>query len=238
MSGTAHMRRLVRWSAGSLGLAAGVYGACVATAWYGYGDPAPPGLGQADTLLVRFIPEYEVAERHQVRVMASAEIALSAAAETDLQQSPLIRAIFRAREFVLGGSAGTERRPNGLLAEMESLGWRVLATEPGREMVVGAVTQPWLADVVFRGVPGDEFRRFGEPDYVKIAWTLRADPLGPGESIFRTQTRVFTTDVIARSKFRWYWARFSPGIILIRRVLLAHVKQEAERRGRVLRERP
>ena len=212
--------------------------------------PALPPPGTATATLRRLVsgrqtrcsfassPMDEVAERHQVRVMASAEIALSAAAETDLQQSPLIRAIFRAREFVLGGSAGTERRPNGLLAEMESLGWRVLATEPGREMVVGAVTQPWLADVVFRGVPGDEFRK------VRRA-RLRQDCLdAPGGSA--RSRRVDLPDADSRFydgchraiEVSLYWARFSPGIILIRRVLLAHVKQEAERRGRVLRERP
>jgi len=69
---------------------------------------------------------------------------------------------------------------------------------------------------------------------VKIAWTLRADPVGPGESIFRTETRVATTDPKARSRFRWYWSRFSPGIVVIRRVLLSHVKDEAERRARAL----
>jgi hypothetical protein len=67
---------------------------------------------------------------------------------------------------------------------------------------------------------------------VKIAWTLRADPVAESESIFRTETRVTTTDQTARTKFRWYWARFSPGIILIRRVMLGLLKAEAERRSR------
>lgn len=31
--------------------------------------------------------------------------------------------------------------------------------------------------------------------------------------------------------FRWYWARFSPGIILIREISLRLVKKEAERRA-------
>jgi hypothetical protein len=180
------------------------------------------------------MPEYEVAERHQVRVMAPPEVTLSAATETDLQQSGVIRGIFRAREMVLGAQPNAVTRPNGLLAEMKSLGWRVLAEQPGREIVVGAVTQPWLANVVFRGLPPDEFRAFQDPGYVKIVWTLRADPVGPAESIFRTETRVTTTDLTARTKFRWYWARFSPGIVLIRRLLLRNLKKEAEYRARNL----
>jgi hypothetical protein len=144
---------------------------------------------------------------------------------------PPVQAIFRAREIVLGGKADTVPRPRGLLALTKSLGWGVLADVPGREVVMGAVTQPWYADVVFRPLPPDEFAAFNEPDYVKIVWTLRADPTGPHASVFRTETRVVTTDAAARARFRWYWARFSPGIMLIRRLSLGPVRHDAERRA-------
>lgn len=238
MSATRRIRRAVRWTAAGLGLAAGAYGAYVGSAWYRYGHAAPPSGDDVDPLLEQFMPEYEVVERHQVHVMAPAEVTFSAAAEADLQQSMIIRGIFRARELILGAQPDAVSRPKGLLAEMQSLGWRVLAEKPGLEVVVGAVTQPWLANVVFRGLPPDEFRAFQGPDCVKIVWTLRADPVGPAESVFRTETRVATTDPTARRKFRWYWARFSPGIVLIRRVLLEHLKKEAERRAQTRRPGP
>jgi hypothetical protein len=95
---------------------------------------------------------------------------------------------------------------------VKSLGWGVLAETPGREIVFGAVTKPWEANVVFRALPPDEFAAFDEPDYVKIVWNLRADPVGPDESVFRTETRVVTTNPAARTRFRWYWSFFSPGI--------------------------
>jgi hypothetical protein len=107
----------------------------------------------------------------------------------------------------------------------------VLAEVPGREVVVGAVTQPWKANVVFRAVAPDEFAAFDEPDYVKIVWTLRADPIGAAASVFRTETRALATDAAARRAFRRYWAVFSPGIIAIRRMMLGPVKAEAERRA-------
>jgi hypothetical protein len=185
-----------------------------------------------DEFLDTFMPEYDVAERHHVRIAAPPDVALSAAVDADLQQSVIVRGIIKAREWVLGATPDTAGRPKGLLAEVQSMGWRVLAEKPGREIVVGAVTQPWMANVVFRGLDPDEFRAFHEPGYAKIVWTLRADPAGPSESIFRTETRVATTDATARRKFRWYWARFSPGIVLIRRVLLRNLKKEAERRAR------
>ena len=124
-------------------------------------------------------------------------------------------------------------RPQGLLALTQSIGWRVLADAPGREVVVGAVTQPWRANVTFHGLSPDEFAEFNEPGYVKIAWTLRADPITPTESVFRTETRAIATDAAARAKFRRYWSLLSPGIIAIRSLTRQPVKAEAERRARV-----
>jgi hypothetical protein len=43
---------------------------------------------------------------------------------------------------------------------------------------------------------------------------------------------VVATDAAARSKFRWYWARFSPGIVLIRRLSLGPLRRDAERLAR------
>jgi len=107
----------------------------------------------------------------------------------------------------------------------------VLAEEPDREIVMGTVTQPWNPNVVFRPLAPDLFVAFNEPEYVKIAWTLRADPTGPNDSVFRHETRVITTDGVARAKFRMYWSFFSPGIKLIRWLLLKPLRNEAERRA-------
>ena len=153
----------------------------------------------------------------------------------DLQDSAVIRGIFRARELLLGSKPDDRPLPRGLLTQTKALGWGVLAEVPGREIVMGAVTQAWLADVVFRALPPNEFTAFSEPGYVKIAWTLRADAIGPTESVFRTETRAMTTDPTARAKFRWYWSKTSPGVWLIRRMLLGPLKKEAERRAREAR---
>jgi hypothetical protein len=231
MSPTHVTTRAMRWTAGGLGLMVMGYATIVGATWSRYGHLTSANPDECDPLLDQFMPEYDVAERHHVRVAAPAAITLAAAADTDFQQSRIIRAIFKARELVMGTEPDAKTHPKGLLAQTTSLGWRVLAEEPGREVVVGAVSQPWLSNVVFRGLTPEEFRVFHEPGYVKIVWTLRADPVSDTESIFRTETRVMTTDPTARAKFRWYWARFSPGIVLIRRVMLGLLKTDAERRA-------
>jgi hypothetical protein len=204
-------------------------------AWYRYGHagsharPAPP-----DPLLDRFIPVYDVAERHQIRVAAPASITLAAAKEVDLQASPVNRAIVTIRTIPSWLAGEPPRAPSpGLLAETLGMGWGLLAEQPGREVVVGAVTRPWDPVVVFHPLPPEEFAAFREPGYAKIVWTLEAEPLGPNESIVRTETRVLTTDPESRERFRRYWSVFSPGIVIIRYEALRMVKAEAERRARL-----
>ena len=218
----------------ALGVAAAGYAACAGLTWLRYGHPRRSGPGDADQLLDRFMPVYEVVERHRARILAPAHVTLDVAREMDLFHLPLVRAIIKAREIVLGatGEDDADGRPRGLLAEAQALGWSVLAELPGREVAVGAVTKPWEADVTFRSIPAAHFAAFDEPGYVKIAWTLRADPLGPDASIFRTETRALATDRRARARFRRYWAFFAPGIWLIRAISLAPLKAGAEQRAR------
>ena len=272
------MRNALKSAAGALGVLTGAYASYVGMTWLRYGHPAPAGADDVDPLLDQFMPVCEVAERHHIRIAAPAEVTFAAACEQDLMALPVARAIFKAREVLLGSqpakgtaldissepSAGCQsllarfarlgplcgsRRvrnsrnephsgpdsaahPRGLLALTKSLGWGVLAEVPGREVVMGAVTQPWKANVVFRSLPPHEFAAFDEPDYVKIVWTLRADPIGADASIFRTETRAVATDSTARAKFRRYWSFLSPGIILIRWASLNPLRADAERRRR------
>jgi hypothetical protein len=224
-------RRALTWTVGALGLATGAYASYVGMTWLRYGHPAPARSDDADPLLDRFMPVYDVAERHRIRVTAPADITFAAACEQELMALPIVRAIFKAREIVLGSEPDAAVHPRGLLAMTKSIGWGVLAEVPGREVVMGAVTQPWEANVVFRPLLPEAFVAFDEPDYVKIAWTLRADATSPHTSIFRTETRVITTDATAREKFRRYWSFFSAGIGIIRWMSLRPTKREAERRG-------
>lgn len=234
MSSHHRFRSAALWLGGGIVLAAVSYAAYAGLAWLRYGRPTrAAGPENADTLLDRFIPVYEVSERHHVRVAAPAEVTLAAARDMDLLHAPFVRWIFRGRELAMGSRPDDQMRPRELLPLVRSLGWGVLREVPGREVIVGAVTKPWEANVVFRSLPPDEFAAFREPGWVKIVWTLRADPVAPDECVFRTETRVATTDRESRAKFRRYWALASAGIVLIRWMMLEPLKADAERRVRV-----
>jgi hypothetical protein len=225
-------RRRISWAPRTLVTLAGVAGAAyagyVAAAWLRYGRAAKRDA-DSDELLDRFMPVYDIAERHHLGVAAPADITFAASMEMDLEDSPIIRAIFKGREILLGAEPQRDVRPRGLVAMTKELGWGVLAERPNRELVMGAVTQPWKANVTFRSLPPGEFAAFHEPGFVKIVWTLRADEVGANRSIARTERRAQATDPEARRRFRWYWARFSAGIVLIREISIRLIKAEAER---------
>jgi hypothetical protein len=243
MSHHRHDRRnsALKAVAGAFALLAAPYAAYVATTWYRYGRPPAPTWGNGGregSLIERFLPTYEVAERHEVDVAAPAELTMAAARDMDLYRSPVVHAVFAIRTLPSRLRGAPPRMPASLLQETLALGWRILAEVPGREIVVGAVTQPWRAEVEFRGIDPDAFAGFAEPGYAKIVWTLEAIPLGPAASRFRTETRVSTTDPHSRALFRKYWAALSPGILIIRRQSLKLVKADAERRFHASRPEP
>jgi hypothetical protein len=226
---------VAKWCAVGLGVGIASYAAYAGTAWLKYGRPRRSVRSEGDGLLDCFMPRYDIVERHHINVAAPAPITFAAACEFDILQPPLIRTIFKAREVLLGSTPDEVDRPREFLALTKSLGWGVLNETPDQEVIMGAVTQPWKADVVFRALPPGEFAEFHEPDYVKIAWTLRADPAGDGASVFRTETRAVATNAAAWIKFRRYWALASPGIVLIRYLTLGPIRDEAERRARLMR---
>jgi hypothetical protein len=224
--------QIMRVAAGTLGLAAAGYAATSALSWARYGRPPRASGDEDDPMLDRFMPAYEIVERHHITIDAPAAITLAAAGEQDLMSNPVIRTIFMTRALVMGSASDARPLPRQLLPMVRSIGWRVLEENCGREIVVGAVTQPWEADVTFQGMNPDAFAAFNDPGYVKIAWSLRADPVGADRSIFRTETRAIATDPDSRAKFRRYWAFASPGIWLIRRASLRPLKFKAEHRAR------
>jgi len=232
MDGRQVIKNAARGVAATAAIAAAGYGALVVLNRVRYGAVKGSALDAKDSLLDRFIPEPEVLEHYKITIKAPADVVIASAKQLELLKSPVIRAIFRARELALGGTPDTRPHPTTLMEQMQSIGWVVLSERAGREIVFGSVTQPWQAEPVFRSIPPEQFKEFAEPGYVKIAWTLRADPVDERQSVFHTETRVCTTDAPARERFRNYWSFVAPGVELIRLAMLRPLKRAAENRVR------
>lgn len=222
------------------GLAAAGYAGVVAWNRFRYGRVC---RNEAAGLLDRFIPSPEILEHHHIDIAAPADVVMEAARRLTLLDSPVVRAIFKMRELALlgagalakvaGGEPDTREHPGGLLEQARSIGWVVLAERLDREIVLGAATAPWVANPVFRSIPAGEFEAFREPGFVKIIWSLRADPVDSGHTVFHTETRASTTDLEARRRFRRYWSYVAPGVELIRVAMLKAIRKDAERRALV-----
>ena len=218
----------VRCAAATLASAGLAYAAHTAYTWLRYGHAPAPAPEEQDPLLDRFMPRYDIVDRLHVPVKAPADVTLATAERQDLMDAPGVRLIFQVRQFAMGAGLEEKRLPSPLIEQVKALGWGELVRVPGHEVVMGAVTQPWKGDVTFRSIPAEEFAAFREPGYVKIAWTLRADPVDAGSCIYRSETRAIATDEESRRRFRKYWSLVSPGVWSIRRLSAAPMRRQAE----------
>ena len=163
---------------------------------------------------------------------------MEVAAHFDMQSLTFIKVIFWLREKLMRASPYGPRKPQGILEETKSLGWGLLAEQPGRLVVCGATCQPRLANVKFSPLAPGDFTAYAEPDQVKIAWTLETEEIGPATTRFAQETRAVATDEHARLKFRRYWRWARSGIITIRPLMMPAVRREAERRWAAERDDP
>ena len=106
------VRTAAGYLAGGAALAALGYAAFAGAAWTRYGHATRARHPEdEDPLLDRFMPLYDIVERHHVRVAAPASVTQAAAREMQLRDSCVVRAIFKGRELMLGRRSG-RRRPD------------------------------------------------------------------------------------------------------------------------------
>jgi len=227
------MKRIARSSfrlfEAGLGLAGAAYLLYAGFKMLRYGHSSQMARECQSNGFARFIPRSEIHEHHEIVVDAPAEIAFLEACGLDLLRSLPIRAVFKLRGLVLGGSLEHAPPRLGLVEQARAWGWGVLSEIPGQEIVFGAVTQPWLANPVFRALPAEEFAQFNDPGFVKIVWTIRTTKVHSMRSLVSTETLACTTDSLSRAKFRRYWAFVCPGVLLIRLQALRLIRRCAER---------
>jgi hypothetical protein len=167
------------------------------------------------TGLDRVLPEWHFRERHARRVDASPERVFAAVREVTLAEMGVFR--------VLGWLRGIRAPADRPFFELALAGgWQVLAEEPGHELVLGTIGQPWRLRGGER--PGGDFVTFDRPGYAKLAidWCFEG-------GVLSTETRVLLTDAESRRKFRRYWLAIRPWSGLIRHVWLRAIANRAER---------
>jgi hypothetical protein len=102
------------------------------------------------------------------------------------------------------------------------------------EFVVGSVGRFWRRDYGGRPVKAEEFTRFHEPGFAKLAIGFAVRPTPGGGAVLRYEARTTTTDATAERTFRRYWRLIHPGVAVIMARVLRRIKRQAEREGATL----
>ena len=227
----ARTRTVVRWML--LALVAFVLGWLIwaVVSWAGYGRGSRPA--HISDPARQFLPDYEVEELFRANVRAPAPLTFAAAEDMRLDALPVIRGSSARASASWAAELRSPFQPEASSSKCDRWDGKC-SSSPQREIVLGAVTQPWNRDVVFRALSPGEFAAFHSPGFVKIVVMIAASPIDSGTSRLEIGTYVATTDPVARARFRRYWAVFSPGILLIRAIALSAVKSEAEHRYQML----
>jgi hypothetical protein len=192
----------------------------------------------ASTILDRLVPTFQAVERHSAMIAASADQVWAALSQVTTGELRLFRLLMGVR--VLPGRLVRSPRARfdadePLLGWAVRFGFTVLGEDARRELVFGAIGQPWrLAGG--RGmvavVDGNDFAAFDRAGYAKMAANFRLDPIAGGSAVqLTTETCVACTDPTSARRFARYWRLIRPASGAIRRSWLTAIKRRAERRA-------
>ena len=185
------------------------------------------------TVLDRLIPAAQLMEINAADVPAPPSIVWDRIRHGELAQAPLVRALFALRNLFMRDSSGASPtiRIDDLRSSPERPGFQMLVNDPPREFAVGAIGQVWRLDIPFVHVAtANDYARFGQPGYVKVAWAVR---VVPGETNDRCRVeidvRVHATDEPSWRKFQRYFWLVGPFSRYIRRSFLKALVRDAAR---------
>jgi hypothetical protein len=190
-------------------------------------------------LLDDLMPVYDVVERHHTTVRAAPATVFAAIKSFDLSDSLLTRLLLFVRALpgwlvamVRSPSAALTQLRGGRaelrLADMERAGFKVVAEDAPRELVIGVLGKFWSV----RGdrspdVTAASFAAGPSRGYALAGWNFTVEANTDGSSELRTETRVWCADDV-RARFRVYWLVIRPGSGLIRHEILQAIRRNAE----------
>jgi hypothetical protein len=211
--------------------------------WYRRPLP-PPLLGNGeqakDSWLYFYLPEAEFAGEVSVNIHASASAIFNALQRVTLDDMPLARWIGTVRYLPgkLGGATGSKMEPDHVevgepfltTLQVES-GNIILADEPGRELVIGAIGKfhNLFDQQMVPLATAQEFLLFNDPHYQKLAMGFRVNPLADHTGYRVTLThRTHALSQVARWKFTFYWLGIKHGGNFVSWLMLRAIKSLAE----------
>jgi len=194
-------------------------------------DPQPD-----QSLIGAWMPAWDVATRHEIRIKAGPEAVWYALFHTDLGSLPVVRVLVTLRSIpaLLADPRASCDRLRGLRSSSASLrtlrrdDFAVLEEREPREIVLGITGKFWDPHGGLLRTERDTFRAALPPGMAQGTWGFRLEEV-PGGTRLVTETRVRCADAAARWSFRWYWMLIRPFSGWIRISMLRAIRRAAER---------
>lgn len=182
----------------------------------------------------QYLPAFQFRERHSIIADSLPRHLLEAALLTDATEDPWAKRFIRLRELPdrvlgsLGARSGLQHRPVFGLHDFMPLG-----ADMERELAFGLVGRFWQRDygLVRLDAPQAQFAHYLEPNLAKLVLNFSVEVLPDGRTRLMTETRVHCSDAQALRSFTPYWWLIRPVSGLIRRRLLARIRDVAASRG-------
>jgi hypothetical protein len=176
------------------------------------------------------IPTPRLLETDHVDVAARPEQVWQRLRHDDLARSPLVHALFELRALpsrLAGKHEPSSVRIDDLRSTPDRPGFQLLVEQAPETFAVGAIGKVWHGEIPFVHVnDARAFEAFSEPDFVKVAWSIRIRPFGEQDCRVELEVRVDATDDQAWAKFERYFRLIGVGSRFIRRSLLSDLARE------------
>ena len=220
------IRPLGRLGIRTRGRAALVAAAGTAVALAGILLPAPTRATTArDTLIDRWLPEWQFGEYHERRVQATPQQVFNAIRRVRSSDIFLFRTLTFIRNPSRQGQGEHILNPPGgkpILDVALAGGFVLLGEETDHELLIGmvVVAPPATVGTAQRenGVSLDpaRFRTLGQPGFARAVMNFRVIPESDGWTRVTTETRVAAVDHETQRRFARYWRVIYPGSWIIR----------------------
>ncbi|GCE83429.1 hypothetical protein [Komagataeibacter diospyri] len=174
-------------------------------------------------LLDDLLPCFTFRERHAVAIHATGQVILDCVSRYRAHDDPLIRIAISMREKPARLLGLSQRRTLDLDAFIP------LGRVGDQEMAMGLVGAFWrmdygLLDIASRA----DFAACRRRDVCRLVMGFRVEHAAGGQSLLVTETRISCPTPALRRRFAPYWYLIRPVSGLIRRRMLARIRQQAE----------
>lgn len=180
------------------------------------------------TLIDEFLPRFDFREQHAVSICAPANVILDCVARQRAQDDPMVRVAIKLRE--LPSRVMNRARPRPF--DLDD--FTFLGRDGDRSVAFGLTGAFWQTDYGLLDIRSPEaFKANDRTDVCRLVMDFVVEAAPSGAMVLSTETRVHCPTADVRRKFTPYWYVIRPVSGLIRRRMLARIRDQAESLARV-----